>query len=91
MTDESLSRSLYLRALRRDLRAAMAAAEQAAARQDFRTQARMLRAALKLSTRIAEANGVDVKGRRRKPETQNEAERIARDVIETVANRSREE
>jgi hypothetical protein len=46
---------------------------------------------LKLSTRIAEANGVDVKGRRRNPETQTEAERIAREVIETVANHRGEE
>lgn len=90
-TDDSLSRSLYLRALGRELRRALAAAQEAGARQDFRAQARMLRAALKLSTRIAEANGVDVKARRRKPETQTEAERIAREVIETVANRRRDE
>jgi hypothetical protein len=40
-TDESLSRSLDLRALGRELRTAMAAAQEAAARQDFRAQARM--------------------------------------------------
>lgn len=89
--DETLSRSLYLRRLRRELRAATAAAEDAAARRDFRMQARMLRSVLKLSTRIAEASGVDVKGKRPKAKTGAEAERIAREVIETVASHRDEE
>lgn len=92
-SDNTVIRSLYLRILSRELRQAIAAAERAAARRDFRTQRRMLTSALKLSKRIAELNGVDVKGLRQNPDigAESEAERIAREVIEAVANRRHED
>lgn len=87
--DAAVSRWRYRRACERDLRDATAAAFRAGAEGDYRTQARMLKKALTLSTKIAKAYGVPVNGEKSKSGPESESERIARKVIEATNKRRR--